>query len=303
MGKGRRGAGADRSPWTRPSCCGSPSPSRAIAGARADALLAASTDPWTLSVARHARGLLLREQGRLAEAVSELRWAVRLARRSGTRTVSPTSARRSGAALVMDGRSRAGSGRAGPCCRGRRRPAGARPALMRRGVMLIDVPGAAREALPDLRAALTRRPDPGRPALGGANAEQPVVALPRRRRRRHRPAGAGGRTPVLRVRGPGGRGRAGAAQPGVAGLRYAVTCPRPSGCTTGRPRVRALGRPARRARARPVPGAAGGRAARRGVRGGRRPAGPRLGGAGAAGPTWSCSWRWPSSPAVMLRLR
>ena len=66
-----------------------------IAGARADALLATSTDPWTLSVARHVRGLVLREQGRLAEAVSELRSA-----RSGwrgaarTRTVSPTSGRR-----------------------------------------------------------------------------------------------------------------------------------------------------------------------------------------------------------------
>src|SRR5687768_14817426 len=79
-----------------------------MARARADGLLETCTDPWTLSIARHVRGLVLREQGRLAEAVGELRWAVRLARRSEDVNRLADVRATLGAALIMDGRSRAG---------------------------------------------------------------------------------------------------------------------------------------------------------------------------------------------------
>src|SRR4051812_33154944 len=55
----------------------------AVAAARATRLVATSVEPWMLSVARHARGVVLRDQGRTAEAVRELRLARQLAHRSG----------------------------------------------------------------------------------------------------------------------------------------------------------------------------------------------------------------------------
>src|SRR3954470_20979285 len=79
----------------------------AEAEARARALAAGSSSTWTLSVARHARGLVLRDQGRIEEAVRELRAARDLARRSGDADRLADVRATLGGALALDGRTRA----------------------------------------------------------------------------------------------------------------------------------------------------------------------------------------------------
>jgi len=125
-----------------------------LALARADGLLATSTDPWTLSVARHVAGLVLREQGRLAEAVGELRWAARLARRSGDVNRLADVRATLGAALIMDGRTRSGLAQLDLAVEGADDPRVRATARMRRGVMLSTYLARHDEALPDLRGAL-----------------------------------------------------------------------------------------------------------------------------------------------------
>ena len=53
------------------------------ARARAEALVADSSDPLELSLAHQARGIVLRDEGRSTEAVDELRIALRHASRIG----------------------------------------------------------------------------------------------------------------------------------------------------------------------------------------------------------------------------
>jgi CHAT domain/Tetratricopeptide repeat len=126
-----------------------------LARARADGLLETATDPWTLSVARHVRGLVLREQGRLAEAVDELRLAVKLARRSEDVNRLADVRATLGAALIMDGRSRAGLAQLDRAVEGADDPRVLATARMRRGVMLSTFLARHEEALPDLRGALS----------------------------------------------------------------------------------------------------------------------------------------------------
>jgi tetratricopeptide (TPR) repeat protein len=113
-----------------------------------------SLDPWMLSVARHAEGIVLRDQGRTVEAVRELRSARELARRSGDLDRLADVRATLGSALALDGRTRAGVHEldravieaVGPQVRAR--------CLMRRGYVLSVVLGRHREALADLRGAL-----------------------------------------------------------------------------------------------------------------------------------------------------
>jgi len=124
------------------------------AEARADDLLATTTDAWTLSVARHVRGLSLREQGRMPEAVRELSHAVRLARRSGDPDRLADVHATLGAAMVMDGRTRAGMSRLDLAVEGARDPRVRATARARRGYVLSIILGRHHEALADLRGAL-----------------------------------------------------------------------------------------------------------------------------------------------------
>ena len=125
-----------------------------LAQRRSDDLLSTSADPWTLSVARHARGLILREQGRIGDAIRELRWAERLAR--GCADVDRLADVRAtlGATLAMDGRTREGLdllNRAVDDARDARVRATVR---MRRGYVLSLILSRHSEALTDLRGAL-----------------------------------------------------------------------------------------------------------------------------------------------------
>ena len=125
-----------------------------VAEARADDLLATAADAWTLSVARHVRGLSLREQGRMPEALRELSGAARLARRSGDPDRLADVHATWGAALVMDGHTRAGLSRLDLAVEGARDPRVRATARMRRGYVLSVILGRHHEALADLRSAL-----------------------------------------------------------------------------------------------------------------------------------------------------
>src|SRR3954447_19202351 len=80
----------------------------AEAEARARRIAAVSSSTWTLSVARHALGLVARDQGRMEEALRELRAARRLARRSGDADRLADVRATLGGALALDGHTRAG---------------------------------------------------------------------------------------------------------------------------------------------------------------------------------------------------
>ena len=126
----------------------------AQARVRARKLSSASVDPWMLSVARHAQGIVLRDQGRTDEAVRELRSARELAGRSGDPDRLADVRATLGSALALDGRTRSGlreldrsvAEAVGRQVRAR--------CLMRRGYVLSMVMGRHREALADLRGAL-----------------------------------------------------------------------------------------------------------------------------------------------------
>jgi tetratricopeptide (TPR) repeat protein len=125
------------------------------AEARADALLSTRTDPWTLSVAHHVRGLVLRERGRMAEAIGELRTAVRQARRSSDPDRLADVRATLGAALVMDGHPRAGLDQLTRAVAGAEDLHVRATARMRRGAVLSLILARHEEAKPDLRAALS----------------------------------------------------------------------------------------------------------------------------------------------------
>ena len=77
----------------------------ARAAERAERVISTSDDPWMLSVARHALGIVLRDGGRLGEAVRELRVARALASRSGDPNRVADVRATLGIALALDGRS------------------------------------------------------------------------------------------------------------------------------------------------------------------------------------------------------
>ena len=78
------------------------------AQARATEVLASTADPWLQSVARHVRGLALRERGDLARALPELRGALRLAAATGDPDREADVRATLGVALAMAGRTAQG---------------------------------------------------------------------------------------------------------------------------------------------------------------------------------------------------
>jgi tetratricopeptide (TPR) repeat protein len=125
-------------------------PQSALAQARE--LADSTSDPYLLSYARQAVGIVLRDSGQMAPALTELRGALRAARGSG-RPDRDTDVRATlGAALVMDGRTRAGLGQLDAAACGARGPLLAR-VLMRRAYALTYL-GRHSEALVDIRRAL-----------------------------------------------------------------------------------------------------------------------------------------------------
>ncbi|MFC5179583.1 CHAT domain-containing protein [Nocardioides taihuensis] len=121
---------------------------------RGRALLADAPEPWWESVARHARGLALRELGEGEAAVSELRRAVQTAERSGDPDRAADVRATLGATLVTRGRTRAGLDLLARAADSATDPRLRATVLMRRGVSLSWLLGRHHEALADLRQAL-----------------------------------------------------------------------------------------------------------------------------------------------------
>jgi tetratricopeptide (TPR) repeat protein len=126
----------------------------AEAVARARELAAVYADPWTLSVVGQARGIVLRDEGRSAEAIRELRSARELARRTGDPDRLADVRATLGSALVLGGETRSGLRELDQAVRGAVGRRVAARCLMRRGHMLGVVLDRHREALADLRSAL-----------------------------------------------------------------------------------------------------------------------------------------------------
>lgn len=125
-------------------------PQSALAQARE--LAGSTSDPYLLSYARQAVGIVLRDSGQMAPALTELRAALRSARGSGRPDRDADVRATLGAALVMDGRSRAGLAQLDAAAREARGPLLAR-VLMRRAYALTYL-GRHTEALVDMRRAL-----------------------------------------------------------------------------------------------------------------------------------------------------
>ncbi|ADB33230.1 Tetratricopeptide TPR_4 [Kribbella flavida DSM 17836] len=129
------------------------SPDRALA--EAGRVMAGCTDPWALSVARQARGLVLRDRGRTDLAVPELRRALRYAARATDPDREADVRATLGAALTMAGRTTDGLDQLGRAIAGARDPAIRAKVLMRRGYVLTVILARHREAARDLNRALT----------------------------------------------------------------------------------------------------------------------------------------------------
>jgi len=125
-------------------------PQEALARARDVAAL--RTDPVSESIARHAAGIVLRDLGDLDAARTELRAALRLARRARSSEREADVLTTLGTVLVKSGRTSAGLAAIDEACRSARGTT-LGTVLMRRGGMLHEV-GRYAEALPDLRRAL-----------------------------------------------------------------------------------------------------------------------------------------------------
>jgi tetratricopeptide (TPR) repeat protein len=124
------------------------------AEARAADLVATSSDPWVLSVAHHAQGIVLRDRGRTDEALVELRAARELARLSGDPDRLADVRATLGSALVLGGRSRSGLQELDRAVAGAVAPDVLAKTLMRRGYVLGVLLARHHEALADLRGAL-----------------------------------------------------------------------------------------------------------------------------------------------------
>ena len=205
---GRRGGGLLRLAIAEP----------ADALARAQAMATVSSDPWILSVARHAQGVVLRDQGRTGEAVRELRSARDLARRSGDADRLADVRATLGSALALDGQTRSGLQELDRAVAGAVDRTVRARCLMRRGYVLTMILARHRDAPADLKGALK-----GARMLGDRLWEARTlstmsfvhfyvgdVVL--------RGAGAGGGAPDLRGGGPGPRGGPGAARPRIMAL-------------------------------------------------------------------------------------
>lgn len=128
---------------------------------RASALLAAAPDPLAASYAQQATGIVLRDSGRMAEACAALRAAVRLARRGGDAERVADVRATLGAALAMDGRTKAGLAQLDAAVAGAH--GGTLATVLVRRAFVSVVLGHHDRALADVRRALGRlraAPDP-----------------------------------------------------------------------------------------------------------------------------------------------
>jgi len=126
----------------------------AAAEVRATELLSSTTDRWLQSVARHARGLALRERGDVKGAVPELRNALRLAAATGDPDREADVRATLGVALAMAGRTDPGLTQLDRAVDDARDPAVAARVLMRRGYVLSSIVGRHDDALTDYERAL-----------------------------------------------------------------------------------------------------------------------------------------------------
>ncbi len=126
-------------------------PAEALAAA--DALLAGTPRPGAASIAHQARGIVLRDSGRQAEAVAALRQALRLAKRSTELGRVADVQATLGLTLGLGGKPKEGLAALGQAIDNSRGVAAGR-VLTRRGY-LLRVLGRYDEALADLRRAVT----------------------------------------------------------------------------------------------------------------------------------------------------
>jgi tetratricopeptide (TPR) repeat protein len=126
----------------------------ARAAERAGRVISTSDDPWMLSVARHTRGIVLRDEGRLGEAVRELRAARALATRSGDPNRVADVRATLGIALALDGRTGAGLAELDRAVADAASARLRAQCLFRRGMVLAAYLDRREEALADLRGAL-----------------------------------------------------------------------------------------------------------------------------------------------------
>ncbi|WP_248582896.1 CHAT domain-containing protein [Nocardioides sp. InS609-2] len=126
----------------------------AAAHAAARELAQSARGAWLQSVAHHAAGLALRQQGDVEQALPELRRALRLA--VSTRDADRSADVRAtlGAAYAMAGRGRTGLAQLDRAVAESPSPALRARVLMRRGYVLSTILGRHREALTDLERAL-----------------------------------------------------------------------------------------------------------------------------------------------------
>ncbi len=126
-------------------------------------ILASGTGPWEESVARQARGIVLRDRGRLDEGLAELRRALRVARRSGDRDREADVRATFGVALVMSGRSGTGLDQLGRAVGDATDPTTLARILMRRANIQYFFLAHPKEAVVDLETALPRLRSAGDP--------------------------------------------------------------------------------------------------------------------------------------------
>jgi CHAT domain-containing protein len=131
------------------------------AEAMADRIVTDDADAWTLSVARHARGIVLRDRGLLEPALVELRLAVRLARRSGDVDRESDVRATLGSVLALAGRTAAGLEQFRRAIAAVEDPVVAAKILVRRSHVRYTLLGQPRDDLDDLAQALPRLRDAG----------------------------------------------------------------------------------------------------------------------------------------------
>jgi CHAT domain-containing protein len=119
-------------------------------------ILASDPGPWEESVARQARGIVLRDRGLLEGALAELRRAIRLARRAGDPDREADVRATLGVTLVMSGRSGAGLDQLDRAVHAATESATLARILMRRANMHYFFLERPHEAVVDLEQALPR---------------------------------------------------------------------------------------------------------------------------------------------------
>ena len=123
---------------------------------QAQQLLASETDPWVLSIARQARGTVLRDRGAVDVALGELRTSVKLAEKSGDDNRTADARASLGLLLTIAGRTRAGLAQLRRALDTATDPMVTARILMRRGHVWYFFLFEPHAALADLARALPR---------------------------------------------------------------------------------------------------------------------------------------------------